>query len=215
MLELCPLCCSSNTVHYTHDKRRSYLQCKDCELVFVPRNELLSLEQEKAIYDTHQNAIDDEGYQRFLNRAAKPLLEELTSPSEGLDFGCGPGPALAYMISQHQHNVTLYDIFYYPETSVLNTQYDFVTCTEVIEHVSKPQQVWQQLYDLVKPGGLLVIMTKLVIDKERFTHWHYKNDMTHINFFSQMTFNKLAEQFDMSLKYVAQDVMLFKKPPMV
>lgn len=215
MSESCPLCHHQNTSLFSEDKRRAYFQCQHCQLVFVPRGQLISLTEEKKIYDSHQNDVNDIGYQQFLSRALTPLLTELDKPSNGLDFGCGPGPALAKMLDEKGHSTALYDIFYYPNTDVLNKQYDFVTCTEVIEHLAKPDEVWMQLLSLIEPGGVLVVMTKLVINQERFKSWHYKNDITHINFFSRATFNYLATQNSLSLTFYGDDVMLFKKSAIV
>ncbi|MFY8351510.1 class I SAM-dependent methyltransferase [Pseudoalteromonas sp. SSM20] len=215
MTEPCPLCHHQHISLFSEDKRRAYYQCQFCQLVFVARSQLISLTEEKQIYDSHQNDVNDAGYQQFLSRALNPLLAALDKPCSGLDFGCGPGPALAKMLEEKGHTAALYDIFYYPHQEVLNQQYDFVTCTEVIEHLAKPAEVWQQLLGLLKPQGVLVVMTKLVINQERFKNWHYKNDITHINFFSQETFSYLAKQSDLSLTFHGDDVMLFKKSAMV
>lgn len=211
MASACPLCLSHTITHFSQDKLRDYWQCAQCALVFVKPEQQLSLADEKAIYDTHQNTVDDLGYQKFLSRAADPLLAKLNTPSEGLDFGCGPGPALAHMLSKSGHSIALYDLFYHPDKSVLSKQYDFVTCTEVIEHFVSPAKDWSLLLSLVKPGGWLVVMTKLVIDQTRFASWHYKNDQTHVSFFSRTTFDFLAQRDGLTVEYIGNDVMLFKK----
>jgi len=50
-------------------------------------------------------------------------------------------------------------------------------------------------------------MTKRVLDKKAFSTWHYKNDPTHICFFSEATFQWTAEQLGMRLKVVEKDVV--------
>lgn len=207
----CPLCNTPNTTEYHQDKKRQYWQCQQCALVFVAPECILSHSDEKAIYDTHENSFADEGYQRFLSRAAEPLLMRLKPACKGLDFGCGPAPVLAKMIESHGHQVALYDIYYQANSDVLEHQYDFITCTEAIEHFVTPAKEWQLLTDMLRPGGILVIMTKLVINVERFANWHYKNDMTHVSFFSRMTFEYLAKRDGLTLEYSGDDVMLFKK----
>ena len=215
MLEPCPLCHHPDVSLFSQDKRRAYFQCNHCRLVFVARSQMISLTEEKKIYDSHQNDVNDIGYQQFLSRALNPLLAVLEKPSDGLDFGCGPGPALAKMLDEKGYSTALYDIFYYPNKEVLSKQYDFVTCTEVIEHLAKPDEIWAQLVSLLKPSGVLVVMTKLVINQERFKNWHYKIDITHINFFSPETFGYLAKQNGLSLTFHGDDVMLFKKSAIV
>ncbi|MDA0150065.1 class I SAM-dependent methyltransferase [Vibrio sp. LaRot3] len=208
----CPLCQGSQSNHYHSDKRREYLQCGVCELVFVNPEQRLDSDAEKSQYDLHQNDPQDEGYRRFLSRMADPIMARVPANSQGLDFGCGPGPTLSLMLQEQGYNMALYDIYYHPETSVLKQQYDFVTATEVIEHLYTPDQVWQQWLNLVKPGGWLGIMTKMVIDVEAFATWHYKNDVTHVIFFSRKTFEYLAERDKLELEFIGNDVILLRKP---
>jgi len=208
----CPLCHSLDTQHYFEDKRRAYLQCMQCELVFVNPEQRLDAEAEKAHYDMHENDPTDEGYRRFLSRVADPMLERIAPASEGIDFGCGPGPTLSLMLEEQGHAMSLYDIYYHPETSVLDKQYDFMTSTEVIEHLYEPDTVWQQWLNLVKPGGWIGLMTKMVINVEAFASWHYKNDPTHVVFFSRRTFQYLAERDQLELEFIGNDVILLRKP---
>ncbi len=208
----CPLCRENRCEPYLTDGRREYLQCALCSLVFVPGEHHLTPEQEKAVYDSHENHVDDPGYRRFLSRVAEPLLARLSATSRGLDFGCGPGPALAAMLEEAGHQMALYDIYYHPDRNALQAQYDFITCTEVIEHLSEPGEVWKIWMALLKPGATLALMTKLVIDKTRFATWHYKNDPTHIAFFSRETFEYLARTWGLTLEVIGNDVIMLSKP---
>jgi hypothetical protein len=54
-------------------------------------------------------------------------------------------------------------------------------------------------------------MTKLAPDKNAFSCWHYKNDPTHVCFFSQPTFQWLAIQWDADIIFAEKDVVLFHK----
>ncbi|MEF1185493.1 class I SAM-dependent methyltransferase [Vibrio sinaloensis] len=207
----CPLCQSPETKRYFQDKRREYLQCLQCELVFVNPDQRLDEEQEKAHYDMHENNPQDEGYRRFLSRVADPILERIEPNSHGIDFGCGPGPTLSLMLEEQGHTMSLYDIYYHPDESVLAESYDFMTATEVIEHLYTPNLVWQQWLNLVKPGGWIGLMTKMVIDVEAFASWHYKNDLTHVVFFSRKTFQYLAERDQLELEFIGNDVILLRK----
>lgn len=207
----CPLCQSLDIKHYHEDKRREYLQCQQCELVFVNPDQRLDVKAEKAHYDLHENDPNDEGYRRFLSRVSDPILTRIAPNSHGLDFGCGPGPTLSLMLEQQGHTMSLYDLYYHPDRSVLDTSYDFITATEVIEHLYEPNTVWQQWLNLVKPGGWIGLMTKMVIDVEAFASWHYKNDLTHVVFFSRKTFQYLAERDQLELEFIGNDVILLRK----
>lgn len=210
-MQTCPLCKASQIDNFYEDKKRQYLQCNTCYLVFVPSDYHLDSKAEKAEYDLHQNSPDDLGYRKFLGRIFEPINDQLQPNSDGLDFGCGPGPTLSVMFEEAGHNMTIYDKFYATDKSVFEQTYDFITATEVVEHLTDPSTELNRLWNCLKPGGTLGIMTKLVIDKDAFANWHYKNDMTHICFFSQKTFNWLAETWQAKLTFPAKDVIILKK----
>jgi hypothetical protein len=215
MILYCPLCRSGTTVHFHEDRHRRYLQCLNCELVFVPSEYFLSAEAEKAEYDLHENSPDDPGYRRFLSRAYLPVHERLAPASTGLDFGSGPGPTLSVMFAEAGHRMSIYDPFYAPDLTVFQRQYDFITATEVVEHLHCPGAELDRLWPCLKSGGVLGIMTKLVIDHEAFARWHYKDDLTHVCFYSRQTFLWLAGYWQAGLVFEGQDVIILEKPALV
>lgn len=211
----CPLCESNNLDEYFQDctkrSQRVYLQCEQCSLVFVPPRFYLSAEDEKAEYDRHNNDVNDDGYRRFLNRLWEPLQAHLKPNDAVLDFGCGPGPLLAKMMEESGMQVSTFDHFYQPDQSVLKSAYyDAITSTEVIEHLHQPKQVFEHWLSMLKPQGRLGIMTKLVTNKDAFATWHYKNDLTHVCFFSESSFRWLAQQYGVKLTIHGRDVMIFE-----
>ena len=207
----CPLC-GAESHWLLDDRKRSYWQCEQCLMVHVPACWQLTAEQEKAEYDRHENHPDDPGYRRFLSRLAEPLLTRLPAAGSGLDFGCGPGPALAMMLREHGHQVALHDLYYHPNPDALRQQWDFITATEVVEHLAAPREVLEQLWQYLKPGGWLGLMTKRVISPEAFSRWHYKSDPTHISFFSEQSFRWLAAKWQAELELIGADVALLRKP---
>lgn len=207
----CPLCRAANYREYHQDKRRPYMRCLDCFLVFVPPEFILGAESERKEYEKHENDPQDKGYRDFLSRAMEPLLRFIPNASSGLDFGCGPGPTLSLMLEEHGHKVELYDKFFYPNKDVFSNTYDFITATEVVEHLSDPNEVLNRLWGLLKPGAVLLVMTKLVIDAPAFAKWHYKNDPTHICFFSQETMHWLANFLKAEIQFFGKDVVVFVK----
>ncbi len=206
----CPLCLGDDTAAFHADRRRTYRRCGRCLLVFVPPEQHLSLGAEKSIYDLHRNDPADSGYRRFLSRLLEPLAARLPDGASGLDFGCGPGPALAAMMSERGFDMRIYDPFYADDPALLERRYDFITATEVIEHFRTPRAEFERLFALLKPGGLLGVMTKRVIDREAFARWHYKNDLTHISFFSIPTLRWLAERYRCRVDFVQSDVAVFQ-----
>ncbi|MBN7798273.1 class I SAM-dependent methyltransferase [Parahaliea mediterranea] len=208
----CPLCAGPDTAPFHTDRRRHYLRCADCALVFVPPRYYLDRAAERAEYDLHENAVDDPGYRRFLSRLFDPLAARLRPGAEGLDFGCGPGPALAAMLREAGFAVNLYDLFYHPDAAALARDYDFICATEVVEHLHHPGRELERLWRCLRPGGVLGIMTKLVRDREAFAGWHYKNDPTHVCFFSRETWRWWARRRGASLVFEGADVILVTRP---
>ena len=209
---MCPLCHALNiNKDYYQDSRRSFYACPTCQLVFVPPDQSLSADAEKRAYDLHHNSPDDPAYRKFLSRLFIPMNQRLAPGSHGLDFGSGPGPTLSMMFEEAGHSVTLYDYFYANDQSVLQQQYDFITASEVVEHLHEPRHELDRLWNILKPGGTLGIMTKRVLNREAFAKWHYKNDLTHVCFFSESTFGWLAVQWQAELTIEGNDVVLFKK----
>ena len=209
-VQSCPLC-SAPTALYCTDRRREYHHCTTCGLVHVPQTWHLDAQSERAIYDLHENDTDEPGYRRFLSRVAEPLLARLAPASEGLDFGCGPAPALAAMLAERGHSVALHDIYYHPAPELLERTWDFITATEVVEHLAHPLRELERLWNCIRPGGWLAIMTKRVRDQQAFQTWHYKNDLTHISFFSEQSFEWLAERWGAELEIVGADVVLLHR----
>jgi hypothetical protein len=208
---VCPLCKTSDCKAYFADRRRDYFQCPTCCLIFVLPDQFLSVDDEKAEYDLHDNKPDDPGYRRFLSRLFVPMQERIKANSCGLDFGSGPGPVLSLMFEESGHFMEIYDKFYAKNLWVLEKQYGFITATEVVEHLHDPEKTLDRLWGCLKPGGWFGIMTKLAIGKEAFAQWHYKNDLTHVCFFSCETFRWLAGQWQANLIFFGKDVMLFQK----
>ncbi len=208
---VCPLCMGRRVFVFYEDQNRHYFRCETCQLVFVPIAFHLSSSDEKTEYDLHQNSPDDQRYRRFLTRLFEPVQARLTPDSRGLDFGSGPGPTLSVMFEEAGYPMAVYDPFYAPDTSPLSRQYDFVTCSEVVEHFRTPRVELEKLWSCVRPGGVLGIMTKLVLNQEAFARWHYKDDRTHVSFFSRTTFEWLAAEWRAELTFIGSDVILLRK----
>ncbi len=206
----CPLCGGTSS-EFHHDRLRRYERCTECRLVFVPPEFHPSPADERAVYELHENSPDDFGYRRFLSRTADAITARLPRGSSGLDFGSGPGPTLSVMLTEVGYAMALYDPFFAPDESPLDRTYDFVAATEVVEHLRRPKQSLATMWRCTRPGGILAIMTKMVIDREAFTRWHYKDDPTHVCFFSVDTFAWLGAKLHAQPEFVGDDVVLFER----
>ncbi|WP_187265492.1 class I SAM-dependent methyltransferase [Reinekea thalattae] len=208
----CPLCSSHQLSFFSEDKKRTFFQCQNCQLVFTEQSTWPSAHEEKAIYDLHENDVDDSGYNQFLNRIVSPLKERLSPPAQILDFGCGPAPALAKQLQKEGFDVSLYDSFYQPNNTVLEDSYHAIVATEVIEHLHQPRQELEKLWQQLKPNGWLALMTQRVKDVDAFERWQYKNDPTHVCFYHEQSFYWLAEAFGaQAIEFVGRDMVFIQK----
>ena len=208
----CPVCRRAGAVPFVVVAGRNYRRCGRCLATFLEPAQRPSLEVERAHYRTHANAVDDPGYRRFLARLATPLLARLAPRSKGLDFGCGNGPALAAMLAEAGHAVALYDPLFRPDPAPLAAVYDFVTCTETIEHLHDPAGGFDLFDRLLRPGGRLGLMTCFQTDDARFAGWHYRRDPTHVVFYRAATLHRIAADRGWSCTIPEKDVALLQKP---
>lgn len=208
---ICPLC-GSTAPAFCKDRTRDYFRCSNCDLIFVPAELHLSPEDEKARYDFHQNDPADANYRKFLSRLFNPLEKKLSPGAVGLDFGCGPGPTLSLMLEEAGYKCAIYDLHYANDPSVFEAQYDFLTCSETMEHMYRPREEFERFLMLVKSGGWIGIMTQLHdAAPVPFERWHYKDDDTHVCFFSTQSFQWLEKTYGLHLEFHSDSVILFKK----
>ncbi|MCF6321620.1 MAG: class I SAM-dependent methyltransferase [Rhizobiaceae bacterium] len=210
---ICPVCLGSSTAKFAHIDEKIYWRCEDCQARFLDPVQRLSPGDEHAHYLHHENNVDDTSYQKFLQKAATPLLEKLAPHCHGLDYGCGPGPALAHMLTQSGHKVRLYDPYFYNNIEALGDRYDFITCTETAEHFFHPANEFERFNKILKPGGWLVVMTCFQSDDAKFTNWYYRQDPTHVVFYRHETFQWLANHHNWSCEFPVTNVVLMQKIP--
>jgi hypothetical protein len=207
----CPLCRRDTVRRFADAGGRRYFECSTCALVFLAPDQRLERTAERARYDTHENDPSDPRYRAFLSRVADPLVERLSPGAEGLDYGSGPGPTLSVMLEEKGFRVEIYDPFYAPDTEPLDRNYDFVTCTETAEHFFDPREEFERLNALIRPGGLLAVMTEILRDEIDFQDWHYARDPTHVCFYRPATLLWICHRFGWSLEMPHPNVALFRK----
>ncbi|MFN4088375.1 MAG: class I SAM-dependent methyltransferase [Alphaproteobacteria bacterium] len=208
----CPVCRAPAPLRFVRVDGADYWRCAACEARFLDPGQRLPRADEHAHYRRHRNDPDDPAYRRFLSRLAGPLLDRLAPCRRGLDYGCGPGPALAAMLGEAGHEVALYDPLFRPDPAVLRRRYDFVTCTETVEHFHHPADEFDRLGDLLRPGGTLAVMTCFQTDDAAFANWHYRRDPTHVVFYREATLRRVAALRGWACEIPAKDVALMRKP---
>lgn len=193
--------------------RAVYYVCNNCRLIFVSEPYRLTPEEELKRYDQHENDPDDPGYRAFLGQMFEPMIKLLPPGSKGLDFGSGPGPTLQLLFEEEGHSMNIYDPFYADNPEVFEKMYDFITATEVVEHLHQPGRELERLWNCLRPDGYLGIMTQMAPGNDRsfFEDWYYRFDKTHVAFYTKDTFRWLAYRWGADVTFIEDNVVIFKK----
>lgn len=207
----CPVCRRTGLRSFLEVDQQHYWRCDLCQATSLDPSQRLCAAEELAHYRHHRNDPDDQHYRRFLSKLAGPLLVKLRPGMRGLDYGSGPGPALAAMFEEAGIDMTLHDPFFHPASDALEHSYDVITLSEVAEHLFDPASVFDQLASGLEPGGWLGVMTCFQTDDDRFASWHYRRDPTHVVFYRASTLQIVAEQRGLTCEIPTKDVALMQK----
>lgn len=172
----------------------------------------MSPEDERERYTYHNNAAGDPAYVQFLSRLADPLARHLKRGARGLDFGCGPAPVLAELLSDAGFPCEAYDPFFAPRPELLEREYDFVACSEVVEHAYDPAAMFSLFARLLGGGGTLGVMTRFHGHEKPFAEWWYRRDPTHVCFYNEATMQWVADRHGWKVEFPRPHVALFTVP---
>lgn len=196
--------CGYPTRAITHPNGCVYHLCPHCELITKDPTFYPSEEEAIREYSLHENSSEDPRYVAYFSS----FIEEAVLPfapkgRAALDFGSGPSPVLATLLEDsYGYHADCYDLFFSPEKVYTDKEYDLITCTEVIEHITDPASVFRLFASLLAPRGVISVMTLLHHnDDEQFLSWHYIREKSHISFYSLRTLTHLASLSGLSLLY--------------
>jgi SAM-dependent methyltransferase len=192
---ICPLCRNKSYPLY-EGSGKIYFSCAVCGGIFVPQEFHLPIEKEKKRYMEHNNDVRDPSYRKFVSPVVDFVLRHFSAGKhEGLDFGSGTGPVITAMLEEKGYKISLYDPFFHPKRENLLRKYDFIIASEVIEHFKNPAYEFRLLADILKNPGALVCMTDVYDPRGVFAEWYYKNDPTHIFFYSKKTMEYIRNAY--------------------
>jgi len=207
----CLLCTEPSVKLFLEVDDKIYWKCEYCLFIFLDFKFRLSSLEEKSRYREHNNDMHNSDYRLFLSKLFEPLKVRLGARSRGLDFGCGPGPALAEMFKEEGYQMDIYDPFFFKDDVVFSKKYDFITCTEAIEHFFEPAKELKRLDSILVKEGFLGLMTTFLTDEKDFGQWYYRKDPTHVAFYQPKTFEVIASMMGWSYEIPTKDVVIFKK----
>ncbi len=197
----CNICSSETELIKNIKNNTNYFFCKECDFIFIDKNKILPENLEKNRYLKHNNTFDNIGYvEKFKNLINKYVICYKNNIKDILDFGCGYEPVLAKLLKENGFLVDIYDKYFSPEKVFLNKKYDLITLIEVIEHFKEPLLELMNLKKHLNKNGFFIIETLFHPgDKVKFLKWWYKEDLTHVSFFTLKTFKKIVELLNMRI----------------
>lgn len=189
--------CSGNTEKFFTGQHGDYYKCQTCCSVILDPEDYVSFEEEKERYLEHNNDVNDPGYQEFVSPIVKSILKNHKQEDTGLDYGAGTGPVISKLLKDRGYKIIPYDPFFIKE-DVFDKKYDYIVCSEVIEHFHNPFSEFRKLKELLKNNGILYCMTYLYEENIDFKFWKYKDDQTHVIFYHKKTIQWIKETMGFS-----------------
>ena len=206
----CRLCESEACGFVGTDGKRTFVRCSSCHLVFVPAEDMVSVEDEKRRYAEHDNSAADANYIEYIGSFADEIGRVPVASPRVLDFGSGPAQVLEKVLGERGVACVSYDPLYGIGEGALDGAYDVVAICEVMEHVRDLKKELDIVKRLINHSGYAVVRTELYTEQTDFETWWYARDITHVNFFRLTTMLRIAEYLGRGMLYTnARNVVIF------
>jgi hypothetical protein len=166
---------------------QGFSRCTTCASALRNEGTRLDAEAERARYLLHRNDPEDPGYAAWLRGFVAMAEGAGLKPGMAvLDYGSGPEPALAGMLRAKGYEACAWDPIFAPNAEAFERSYGAVLCLEVAEHFREPFVSFKEIGSLLAPEGLVVLRTSSPPGSdEAFSRWWYKEDPTHVVFYSE------------------------------
>ncbi len=207
MSKKCPLC--ENNASFFYKENQSYYKCKNCHGIFVDEKHLPDKQREKERYELHDDNADDIGYRKFVSPITLNIKNDFTKEDDGLDFGAGTSQIITKVMQEKDYNISAYDPYFHPDEKLLDKKYNYIASCEVIEHFYHPAKEFKLLQSLLKKEAKLYLMTDLYDENVEFSSWYYKDDPTHVFFYTKKTFEWIQHRFEFSNLVISKRLVIF------
>jgi 2-polyprenyl-3-methyl-5-hydroxy-6-metoxy-1,4-benzoquinol methylase len=222
-LPQCPVCTATASKELFVLRGFSHRQCRGCGFIFV--NPRLSDEGARIYYNSEYYRQYCDNNERPINEVFGPYcrtfgpglpdfverLRTLCPRGRVVDVGCGLGALLASLPATDFERVGVeyneaaarfarehFGLRIVPDLADLRgagTGFDLVTAIEVIEHVADPLACMQDLAQMLRPTGVLVVTTPNIGGLDYHLHGRQCAHFcapSHVNFFTVETLTRLA-----------------------
>jgi 2-polyprenyl-3-methyl-5-hydroxy-6-metoxy-1,4-benzoquinol methylase len=173
----CELCSGESNAFQTK-KTFNYFKCEECSFIFLNpnpnRNDIQKLYKVSNYINTKLESKNLKMIEKI-----NEIVFNTSDTIKFLDIGCQNGDVLNELSTR-----TNYELFgieasetaaknaqknkkliiqngYFNDKSYENIMFDIVNLGDVIEHLADPRKVINDIYEILKPGGLLVITTPI------------------------------------------------------
>jgi SAM-dependent methyltransferase len=174
-----------------------YYLCANCDLLFLNSESHLSEEDEQLRYQLHENSGCDDSYREYLSQGVEFASPFIKPRGRVLDFGSGKTQVASQLFYVKGFVSESYDPYFYP--ILPGGKFDAVFACEVVEHLKFPNEVFQQLKDLLNEEGVLILRTMLHHKDLDLVNWWYLRDATHVVFYSLKTIEWLCKCYGLEL----------------
>lgn len=200
----CRLCANPKTEQWTDNKGKIYHYCSSCGIIQLDTTHFLSATEEKERYIRHNNTPGNTGYIAYLNNFIdSAVIPSVESGGEILDFGSGPVPVLSELLTARGFPTISFDPFFTDNTDWKNKSFDAIVAVEVFEHLHHPEIIIPRIRKILKTEGYLIIRTLLHDeDHKSFMKWWYREDGTHVSFYSRKTIEYICSRWNFILKQI-------------
>ncbi len=211
----CPLCKERDDKILFNKESFDVVKCKRCSLVYV--NPRLTVKESQRLYNAevispsvYYKETKEEDYITFQKRLQ--IIEKYAEKGKILDIGCNIGTFLEVAkesgwktygidINEGVKKECLKKGIKFFKGTVAKVKFqknffDAVIMNDLIEHVHNPQELLQQVKRVVKPQGIIFIVTPDVgsyaakVLKKRWPHFKPNE---HLIYFSRKTLRKVLE----------------------
>ena len=205
---LCTLC-GSKTYFFNKINEIVYYACDHCGAVLIEPLCLLSPDNERERYLKHNNDVNDIRYQKFVMPLVDEIKRNYSVKHYGLDFGAGTGPVITRLLRDSGYKIELYDPFFWNNVKSLKCKYDYIICCEAIEHFRNPGNEFKLLRSLMNKNGMLLCKTSLYNETLDFESWYYKNDPTHVVFYTEKTLGLIKAKYNFTSLAITENFIKF------
>lgn len=191
-----------------------YAECPHCYYIGMDPGSLPRPESEAARYRLHNNSYGDSRYRDWIALFLDAVATFMPAGSRVLDFGSGPTPVPARILSDRGCLVTIYDPYFAPDGHWRQHGWDAILMHEVAEHLHEPGAVFTELCGLLSPGGSLCVRTRFPPrDRKALALWRYRMDETHVGFLGEDSFAWIARHLGLKLAMLSPpDCAVLLKP---